>query len=74
MSTQVLHEIFKKVWEKESTLNNWKEGDFVKIAKKGDLANCHNERVNMHAFRNGKIPWQKYHLKAHDALENVLRV
>jgi len=37
ISTQMLYEIFERVWEEEAIPDDWKEGHLVKITKKGDL-------------------------------------
>ena len=35
-STQMLYEIFDRVWEEETILYDWKEGYVITIPKKGD--------------------------------------
>ena len=42
--TQMLYEIYAKIWEEETIPEDWREGHLVKIPKKGDLANCNNYR------------------------------
>ena len=44
INTEVLHMLFKDIWEKEDIPNDWKEGYIVKIPKKGDLSQCSNYR------------------------------
>ncbi|VDP88969.1 unnamed protein product, partial [Schistosoma mattheei] len=44
VTTYMIHLLFKKVWEEEQVLMNWKEGHFIKIPKKGDLSKCENYR------------------------------
>lgn len=51
----MLYEIFEKVWEEEIIFEDWKEGYFVKVFKKGDLVNCNNYRGIIMLFVLGKI-------------------
>ena len=44
INTEVLHMLFKDIWEKEDIPNDWREGYIVKIPKKGDLSQCSNYR------------------------------
>ncbi|VDO62624.1 unnamed protein product [Schistosoma margrebowiei] len=44
VSTNMLHLLFKKIWEEEQVPMNWKEGHLIKIPKKGDLSKCGNYR------------------------------
>ncbi|VDP35171.1 unnamed protein product [Schistosoma curassoni] len=41
-TTNMLHLLFKKIWEEEQVSMDWKEGHVVKIPKKGDLSKCEN--------------------------------
>ena len=41
---EMLHPLFKKIWEEENIPSEWKEGYLVKMPKKGDLSNCANYR------------------------------
>ena len=43
-ATDILHELFKKIWETESFPQDWKEGHIVKLPKKGNLQECNNYR------------------------------
>ncbi|VDP41775.1 unnamed protein product [Schistosoma curassoni] len=43
VTTNMLHLLFKRIWEEEQVLMNWKEGH-IKIPKKGDLSKCENYR------------------------------
>ncbi|VDP87425.1 unnamed protein product, partial [Schistosoma mattheei] len=42
--TNMLHLLFKKIWEEEQVPMDWKEGHLIKIPKKGDLSKCENYR------------------------------
>ena len=44
LSTTVLKEYFRKVWEKEEIPTDWERGIIIKLPKKGDLGNCDNWR------------------------------
>ncbi|VDO53768.1 unnamed protein product [Schistosoma margrebowiei] len=37
VTTNILHLLFKKIWEEEQVPMDWKEGHLVKIPKTGDL-------------------------------------
>ncbi|VDP30433.1 unnamed protein product [Schistosoma curassoni] len=43
VTTNMLHLLFRKIWEEEQVPMNWKEGHLVKIPKK-DLSKCENYR------------------------------
>ncbi|VDP51811.1 unnamed protein product [Schistosoma curassoni] len=43
-TTNMLHLLFKKIWEEEQVPMDWKEGHLVKIPKKGGLSKCENYR------------------------------
>ena len=72
-STQMLYEIFEKVWEEETIPEDWKEGYLVKVPKKGDLANCNNYRGITMLSVPGKILSQIILQRLIDALEEILR-
>ncbi|CAI2733754.1 unnamed protein product [Schistosoma spindalis] len=44
VTTNMLHLLFKKIWEQEQVRMDWKEGHLIKISKKGDLRKCENYR------------------------------
>ncbi|VDP60400.1 unnamed protein product [Schistosoma curassoni] len=44
LTKNMLHLLFKKIWEEEQVPMNWKEGHVIKIPKKGDLSKCENYR------------------------------
>ncbi|KAJ8371079.1 hypothetical protein SKAU_G00111070 [Synaphobranchus kaupii] len=41
---EMLHPLFKKIWEEDHTPSEWKEGYLIKLPKKGDLSYCSNCR------------------------------
>ena len=43
-STEILHDLFGKIWEQEEIPTEWKEGYLVKLPKKGDMQDCKNYR------------------------------
>ncbi|KAL5016141.1 hypothetical protein ScPMuIL_005730, partial [Solemya velum] len=43
-SVEILHPLFKKIWEEEQVPTDWKEGYLIKLPKKGDLSSCSNYR------------------------------
>ena len=72
-STQMLYEIFEKVWEEETIPEDWKEGYLEKVPKKGDLANCNNYRGITMLSVPGKILSRIILQRLIDALEEILR-
>ena len=44
ITANMLHLLFKKIWEEEQVPTDWKEGYLIKIPKKGDLSQCENYR------------------------------
>ncbi|VDP89275.1 unnamed protein product, partial [Schistosoma mattheei] len=42
--TNMLHLLFKKIWEEEQVPVDWKEGNLIKIPKEVDLSKCENYR------------------------------
>ncbi|VDP08375.1 unnamed protein product [Schistosoma margrebowiei] len=44
VTTNMLHSLFRKIWEEERVPMGWKEGHLIKIPKKGDLSKCENFR------------------------------
>ena len=41
-STEILHDLFGKIWEQEEIPTEWKEGYLVKLPKKDDMQECKN--------------------------------
>ena len=72
-STQMLYEIFEKIWEEETIPEDWKEGYLVKVPKKGDLANCNNYRGITMLSVPGKILSRIILQRLIAALEEILR-
>ncbi|VDP46156.1 unnamed protein product [Schistosoma margrebowiei] len=44
VTKNILHLLFKKIWEEGKVPMDWKKGHLVKIPKKGDLSKCENYR------------------------------
>ena len=43
-TVDILHPLFEKIWIEEEFPLDWKQGDLIKLPKKGDLSNCANYR------------------------------
>ncbi|VDO65576.1 unnamed protein product [Schistosoma curassoni] len=43
-SENMLHTLFRKIWEEEQVPTDWNDGYLIKIPKKGDLSKCKNYR------------------------------
>ena len=43
-STEMLHKLFKKIWEEEHIPLEWKECKLIKLPEKGDFSSCSNCR------------------------------
>ena len=41
-STEMLYELFGKIWETNEVPDDWKEGYLIKLPKRGDLRECKN--------------------------------
>ncbi|VDP05862.1 unnamed protein product, partial [Schistosoma curassoni] len=73
VTTNMLHLIFKKIWEEEQVPMDWKEGLLIKIPKKGDLSKCENYRdiillsIPWKVFNRVLLSWMK------DAVDAQLR-
>jgi hypothetical protein len=44
MSADILLPLFQYIWQKEKFPKEWKEGNIIKVPKKGDLSQCRNWR------------------------------
>ncbi|VDP84925.1 unnamed protein product [Schistosoma mattheei] len=44
VTTDMFHNLFRRIWEEEQEPMDWKEGKLVKIPKKGDLSKYENYR------------------------------
>ncbi|VDP73687.1 unnamed protein product [Schistosoma curassoni] len=55
VTTNMLHLLFKKIWEEEQVPMNWKEGHLIKTPKKEDLSKCENYRGITLLSVSGKI-------------------
>ena len=49
ITTNVLHSLFSKIWEKEEVPAQWREAIMIKLPKKGDLRDCNNYQLRDHA-------------------------
>ena len=54
-STEILHDLFEKIWEQEEIPTEWKEGYLVKLPKKGYMQDCKNYRRIMLLSVSGKV-------------------
>ena len=54
-SSEILHDLFGKIWEQEEIPTEWKEGYLVKLPKKGDMQDCKNYRGIMLLSVPGKV-------------------
>ncbi|KAK2189686.1 hypothetical protein NP493_99g00005 [Ridgeia piscesae] len=54
-STEILHDLFEKIWEQEEIPTEWKEEYLVKLPKKGDMQDCKNFRGIMLLSVPGKV-------------------
>ena len=54
-STEILHDLFGKIWEQDEIPTEWKEGYVVKLPKKGDMPYCKNYRGIMLISVPGKV-------------------
>ena len=54
-STEMLYELFGKIWETNEVPDDWKEGYLIKLPKKGDLRECKNWRGIMLLSTAGKV-------------------
>ena len=54
-STEILHDLFGKIWAPEEIPTEWKEGYLVKPPKKGDMQDCKNYRGIIFLSVHGKV-------------------
>ncbi|VDO89513.1 unnamed protein product [Schistosoma margrebowiei] len=55
VTTNMLHLLFRKIWEEKQVPMDWKEGHLIKIPKKGDLSKCENYRGITLLSISGKV-------------------
>ena len=72
-STQMLYEVYAKVWGEETIPEDWKEGHLVKIPKMGDLTNCNNYRGITMLSVPGKILSRIILQRSIDVLHEILK-
>ena len=70
---EMLHPLFKKMWEEENIPCEWKEGYLVKMPKKGDLSNCGNYRGIMLLSIPGKVFYRILLDRMKDVIDPQLR-
>ena len=54
-ATDILHNLFAKIWDEEKVPADWREGLVIKLPKKGDLRDCSNYRGIMLLSVPGKV-------------------
>ena len=54
-ATDILHNLFAKIWDEEKVPADWREGLVIKLPKKGDLRDCSNYRGTMLLSVPGKV-------------------
>ena len=54
-STNMLHHLMQIIWEEENVPPDWRDGNIIKIPKKGDLRECKNYRGIMLLSTPGKV-------------------
>ena len=57
-SSEILRDLFGKIWEQEEIPTEWKEGYLVKLPKEGDLQECKNYRGDNAPISTRKGPQQ----------------
>ena len=54
-ATDILHNLFAKIWDEEKVPADWREGLVIKLPKKGNLRDCSNYRGIMLLSVPGKV-------------------
>ena len=54
-ATDILHNLFAKIWDEEKVPADWREGLVIKLPKKGDLSDCSNYKGIMLLSVPGKV-------------------
>ncbi|VDP67738.1 unnamed protein product [Schistosoma mattheei] len=55
VTASLLHVLFRRIWEEEQLPTDWKEGQLIKIPKKGNLSKCENYRGIALPSVSGKV-------------------
>ena len=69
----VLHPLFKEIWQAKQVPAEWKEGYLIKLPKKGDLSNCSNYRGITLLSVPGKVFSRILLNRIKDAVDPLLR-
>ena len=72
-ATDILHNLFAKIWEEEKEPADWREGLVIKLPKKGDLRDCSNYRGIMPLSVPGKVLNRVILDRIKDAVDPQLR-
>lgn len=52
---EMIHPLFKKIWQEDQIPTEWKEGHLIKLPNKEYLSNCSNHRGIMLLSVPGKV-------------------
>ena len=69
----MLHPLFKEIWQAKHVPDEWKEGYLIKLPKKGDLSNCSNYRGITLLSVPGKVFSRIILNRIKDAVDPLLR-
>ena len=69
----LLYSLFEEIWEKEEIPEESKEGDLIKIHKKGDLSRCDNCRGITLLSVPGKVLNRIFLERMKDEVDKTLR-
>ena len=72
-ATDILHNLFAKIWDEEKVPADWREGLVIKLPKKGDLRDCSNYRGIMLLSVPGKVLNRVILDRVKDAVDPQLR-
>ena len=72
-ATDILHNLFAKIWDEEKVPADWREGLVIKFPKKGDLRDCCNYKGIMLLSDPGKVLNRVILDRVKDAVDPQLR-
>ena len=72
-ASDILHNLFAKIWDEEKVLADWIAGPVIKLPKKGDLRDCSNYRGIMPLSVPGKVLNRVILYRVKDAVDPQLR-
>ena len=72
-SINILHSLFRRIWESEEFPQDWKEGHIIKLPKKGNLQECGNHRGIMLLSVPGKVFNRVILERLKDAMDPIMR-